>query len=1094
MMKVSDPYFRWERIRKYVDEDIAPARIRRYFELRDWQYAEWAMEDPLLPHSVEGVDFTKGEPFQLGNSWGGYDKVAWFSCEADIPSLGEQEVLAFKARVGPRDGGGSTAESLLYVNQEVVQGIDVWHEEAWLDPRLYAGQTKLKIALKAWSGVLDIPAQRVFREGALVVIDRETDRFYHLVDTLLGCIKELKEEDLRRIRLLQLLVDSFALVNFLEIGSETFYQSIRQALALLENKLAELEQIEEIKPSLSGIGHSHLDMGWLWRYQATREKASRTFATVLNLMRQHPEYVFLHTSPQLYKFLAKDYPQLYEQIKAKVAEGRWEVTGGMWVEPDTNLPSGESLIRQFLLGKRFIKQEFNQDSQLTWLPDVFGYSAALPQIMVKSGMKYFMTTKISWNQYNHFPHDTFWWKGLDGSKILTHFITTPEDGSWFYTYNGRMTPEEVTGIWTNYKDKDKNEDLLMSYGWGDGGGGPTAEMIKRAVCMKNVPGIPKVRLEKAEKYFERLLQRVSKEKLAEWSGELYFEYHRGTYTSQGRTKRNNRLAEMLLHDLEFLSVYNDVLAQSQSYPQSLLEEYWEAVLLNQFHDVLPGSSIEQVYADTDRIYWYWQQKGQDLLEKGLEKLANLLRLTSTQGLVLNTTGWERSELILLPKVSGKEPTVSYQQGGESLPSQVTTDGVLLLVKAIPGYGVSIIEKAKEATPSELAGADGLSFRQTETFTESDRCFVSSQRMENAFYTLQFSEDGSIASLYDKRAQREVGDSSPMNQFVAYEDKPQRFDAWDIDIYYREKPYPAPQLLQSEVVARGPLLMAIKQRYSFHNSTIEQETRMYSHSPRIDFVTRVDWQERQVLLKVYFPLAIHSEFATYEIQCGNLERPTHENTEWDLARFEVCGQRWVDLSEKDYGVALLNDCKYGHDVRDNVLGLTLIKSAIRPDPQADLGEHYFSYSLLPHLGDCMQGEVQKEAMCFNHKLHSFALSHKESIPLEEEGGDYDDSLGTEALVRAESLNSAQAFCCLDSDHIVLDTWKAAESGDGYIVRLYEYQNRRSRRVCLKTLKRIAQVWETDLMEQPLTLLESQENSMYFDINPYEIKTFKLCFCQ
>ena len=504
-MKVKDPYFVLKKIEKYISEDIRPTRVRESIKLNHWKYMETGMDDRINDAYGMEYDDSSWQDFKLWDTWGGYDKVAWFRTTVTIPEHFRGKKLAFFLQPGPRDGGGSTAEGLLYVDGAPVQAVDIWHDEVILEDAL-CNKEQLTLALKVWSGVLDVPKFRTFKEASLYLLDREVDRFCFMADTVRRCALLLDENDLRRIRLTRLLNDTFKRVDFLNYPEEDYYRSVYDALAFLSGKLEEFARIDEIKPTVYGVGHSHIDMAWLWRLCATREKASRTFATVLNLMGQYPEYRFMHSSPQLYQFLKEDYPEIFARVKEKIQEGQWEITGGMWVESDTNVPSGESLVRQFIYGKRYIREEFGKETKLLWLPDVFGYSAALPQIMKKCGMKYFMTTKISWNQYNHFPYDTFMWKGIDGSEILTHFITTPEDGSWFYTYNGHMDPEEVVGVWKNYKDKDKNDELLIAYGWGDGGGGPTREMIEQSRVMKNVPGIPKVELAGAEEYFERLYQ------------------------------------------------------------------------------------------------------------------------------------------------------------------------------------------------------------------------------------------------------------------------------------------------------------------------------------------------------------------------------------------------------------------------------------------------------------------------------------------------------------------------------------------------------------------------------------------------------------
>ena len=566
-MKVKDPHFILEKIRKYLDEDIIPSRYRKVVDIENWKYFETSMDERVDDAYAVDYDDSGWADFRLWDTWGGYDKVAWFRTSVQVPEDFAGGQTALRLLVGPRDGGDSTAEVLLYVNGHPVQGLDIWHEEALLEESLKPGT--LHLALKAWSGVLEPPRFRTFKAAQLVKLDMRVDKFCFVIDTVLRCIKLLDDQDLRRIRLTRLLNETFRKVNFLNYKEESYYQSIYESLEFITEELEKLARTEEIKPTVCGVGHSHIDMAWLWRLNATREKASRTFSTVLNLMKQYPEYKFMHSSPQLYKFLKEDYPEIFEQVKEKIRGGQWEITGGMWVEPDTNVPSGESLVRQFLYGKRYIREEFGRETKLVWLPDVFGYSAALPQIMKKSGMKYFMTTKISWNQYNHFPYDTFWWKGIDGSEIFTHFITTPEDGSWYYTYNGHMDPEEVTGVWKYYKDKDKNEELLIAYGWGDGGGGPTREMLEQSRVMKNIPGIPRVKTSGAEEYFENIYTHTDHQALNTWDGELYFEMHRGTYTSQAANKRYNRKTEVLLHDLESIAMAADLENGSDDYRRKL---------------------------------------------------------------------------------------------------------------------------------------------------------------------------------------------------------------------------------------------------------------------------------------------------------------------------------------------------------------------------------------------------------------------------------------------------------------------------------------------------------------------------------------------
>lgn len=701
---------------------------------------------------------------------------------------------------------------------------------------------------------------------------------------------------------------------------------------------------------------------------------------------------------------------------------------------------------------RFIREEFGKETYLVWLPDVFGYSAAFPQIMKKCGMKYFMTTKISWNQYNHFPYDTFLWKGIDGSEIFTHFITTPEDGSWFYTYNGHMDPEEVTGVWKNYKDKDKNHELLIAFGWGDGGGGPTREMLEQSRVMKNIPGIPKVEITSAEGYFEKIYEHTDHEKLGKWDGELYFELHRGTYTSQAANKRYNRKTEILLHDIEAMSVLAG-LSTGYAWPKKELDEIWERVLLNQFHDILPGSSIRQVYEDTAKDYEAIAQKGGGLLDAAVSVLRRTVEVKDDSAILYNMTGYRRSDYVRIPY--GERIHKDTVLLGEEGPLAVSpgADGLYVHVDGIPAYGYKTL---KIGGADEAVTAQGEAMRATQ------------DGVETPYYRMTFNGNGEIESLYDRENRRQIDCGRPMNVFAAFEDKPQRFDAWDVDVYYKEKPY-APFALKSREVIREGQRLIVRQTWSFNRSSLSQDMILYERSRRIDFETTVDWKEEQVFLKAYFPVDIHAVEATYEIQFGNIKRPTHTNTEWDFARFEVSGHRWADLSEGDYGVAILNDCKYGYDIHENVLGLSLIKSAVRPDETADRKVHHFTYSLYPHAGDVEHSDVQQEAVNLNQPVLVDVA----------EGAGQGAAFLQDGLVRT------------DCGHILIDTVKRAEDGDGIVVRLYEYRNRKGR-ANLTFGRPVKKVTETNLCEEGGEEVSVKDGGISFDIGCYEIKTFRVWF--
>lgn len=1044
-----------EKIARLLPE-IQASIYRETVEIPTFRYLE---ADPAAAQQPD-FDDSDWADFHLMDYWGGYDKIAWFRAWVNIPPHFQGKKLALRFLVGPRDGGGSTAETMLYVNGQPLQAIDVWHEEAWLPPE-HLRQNRIFIALRSWSSVLNVPDRRRFKLAQLNWIDEGAERLFFLADTLLKAINVMDKNDWRRVNLLTLLNDSFKYIHFTQPRSDEYYESFARAAEFLGDGLRRLEGSEANKPTITAVGHSHIDMAWLWRLGHSREKAGRTFSTVLHLMRQYPEYRFMHSSPQLYKYLQQDYPDIFKKVKARIASGEWEISGGMWIEPDTHLTSGESLIRQILYGKRYIRETFGMESNVVWLPDVFGYSWSLPQIMIKSGITAFMTTKISWSQFNRFPHDTFWWRGVDGSEILTHFITTPESGTKHqYTYNGTLTPHHIIELWNLYQNKALNNELLHAFGWGDGGGGPTREMLEMARVLKDLPGFPRVQTGKVEPYFERLRERLKDKDVPVWDDELYLERHRGTYTSQGQNKRANRKAEILYHDAEWMGALAGILIGEQSSID--LTEGWEMLLLNQFHDILPGSSIRQVYEDSARDYDRITEIGAAALTEALWQITARIRAQQESLAVFNSLPWSRDILVALPYEEAVADKALMLGGGQALPTQtVEQDGeraILVEVPQVPGYGYTTIPVSPVT--------------QTQP-NEQYRITVERNRLENQHYRIEVNERGHLTSIYDKLAEREVlAPGGVGNVLQAFEDKPLSADAWDIDVFYQEKMQEVDNLIEAVAEETGPLRGTLRLTWQFYHSTITQRISIYRTSPRIDFRTEIEWREQQVLLKVAFPVNIRATSATYDIQFGSIRRPTHWNTSWDWARFEVPAQKWADLSEGNYGVALLNDCKYGYDIKDNVMRLTLIKSALSPDAQADKGQHVFTYSLLPHVGDCYQGGVIEEGYNLNYPAHT------NFIPAQPDG----------TLPPQLSLLSVEG----SGGSVIVETVKRAEDGDGWIVRLYEAKHERHHAVTLRFSQPIRRAAECNLIEEGDAAAQHEGSALTFAIAPFEIKTFRVWF--
>lgn len=877
-------------------------------------------------------------------------------------------------------------------------------------------------------------------------------RLYETMQTLLDVSLALSEDEPARHRLLEALNGAYNLLDLREgWQSERLRRSMPQALTLLQNCIDDLPE-RGARPSITISGHAHLDVAWLWPYWRTRQKIAHTISNVLALMERYPDYHYSQSQPQLLQWLKEDLPEVYARVKERAEEGRFELVGAMWVEADCNLTSGESLVRQIMHGTRFLREEFGITPRIIWLPDVFGYSAALPQIMRGCDIPCFMTTKISWNQFNRLPVDTFRWRGIDGSEVLTHFITAPSEdaSSPSYTYNGPLQPSDMLGTWRIYQQQTLNDQLLYLGGWGDGGGGPAEDQLERAQIMADLPAFPKVRMGRVDAYFDDLYRRLWEDpRLPTWAGELYLEYHRGTYTSQARTKQANRRMELLYRDVELLNAWASLYGMPSQ--QARLNEGWKLILLNQFHDVLPGSSIHEVYADVARIYAEAQALAESLREEMLATL-NAHLGTDEAGqpalLLTNTLPWDRSTpLQLSGDYTELLPNAQPSSDWDGQPLTLL-DGL-----CIPSCGALLTA----ATRQPDAPAASLAARADGHIT-----------LQNALYTLELNEQGEISRLYDRVAEREVlAPGQWANQLIAYEDRPLNYDAWDIDLYYEEKPYLLRDNVQIRPIENGPVRATVEVTRLFLSSRVTQRISLWRDSPRIDFATEIDWHNHQIVLKAAFPVAINATHATYEIQFGSIERPTHRNTSWDWARFEVCAQRWADLSEGGYGVSLLNDSKYGYDIHDNVMRLTLLKSAISPDPEADQGLHRFTYSLLPHQGGWREAQTVHRAYELN-------------VPV----------LVTPGFLPAEQRKPvSSSFLSTNCPHVVIDTVKPAEDGNGLIVRLYEAHNQRGRG-SLTFATPLLSAEECNLLEEPLGTVGYQGNTLAFQVRPFEIKTFRV----
>jgi alpha-mannosidase len=1037
---------------------IAPLVYRKRKSLPSFRYRELA--DALVPPPVgQDVDDSKWSWVDANEYWGSWMQDFILRTTFTIPESWDPSLpVALYLPLG-ETGDFSHPEAAVYIDGQPYAACDRHHQEILLDPKWADGQPHT-LAIHGWTGLGGAASGDMFtklymHQCALVQIDQPTRDLVILTRVTLETAQNLDENNPARHGLLTALNDAFTTLDTRDpLDCDAFYDSIQPALIVLWSGIEAAGAPMDV--TIHATGHAHIDVAWLWTLGQTRRKSERTFYNVIRLMEQFPDYHFTQSQPQLYQFIKEDHPDLFEAIRRRIEEKRWEPIGGMWVEADCNLSGAESLARQFLLGRTFFREHFGKEAEspVLWLPDVFGYAWALPQLIRQAGIQYFMTIKIGWSQYNRLPYDTFMWQGIDGTQVLTHFSTVKEFGSpYASTYNSMANPKESLGTWQGFQQKELHRDLLMAYGYGDGGGGPTREMLENIQVMQHTPGLPQVRQSSVKKFFEAIAPLKDSKMMPVWNGELYLEYHRGTYTTQARNKRANRKAEFLLHDAEFLCSYASLVSDYQ-YPAAEFQGAWRTVCLNQFHDIIPGSSIGPVYEESQQQYEQLMQAVSKLRDEALDSIAAQL---DADVLLVNATSFTQNGLVLIPG----DPSQHFTRDGQPLTAQPADSGVWVDAGEIAPYSIVGLKETVDG------GLSTVVHRPPSTVT-----------LDNAFLRVEFNADGDITRLLDKQSHREVlAPNSIANQFQAFEDRPKDWDAWDVDIFYDDKMWLAEPATSIEMVESGELRQTVEIQRRILNSTYTQRISLNHNSPRLDFDTHIEWNERHIMLKVAFPVDILSPQATYEIQWGNVQRPTHRNTSWDWARFETCAHKWVDLSEGDYGVSLLNDCKYGHDIQDNVMRITLLRSPTMPDPMADFGEHDFAYSMYPHAGSWKE-ETPREAYLLNDPLISYRSKVESEV--------LSSSKGRKSDVSGSKLDS---FFSISSPNVIIETIKRAEDGNGIIVRLYESQRRRGP-VQLKAGFGVQSAWETNLLEENESQLEVENDTIHLTLRPFQIMTIRV----
>ncbi len=988
-----------ERIRKRIKAAV-------YTPIADLEVTAWCTPEP-----VPFAKRTTGRKRSLkpGDKWGGLFDCAWFHFTGSVPDAGQGkhvvllidvsgEGCVVDAKGVPVRGLTTAIESgaewsLRHTGKKVVQ----------FAPSAKPGQ-KVDVWMEAGCNDLlgNLTNNGCFDQAQVAVCNDTLRGLWYDFEVLHDLMKLLSPDSARRAEIMHALYNAQ-----LELKDYDEYEA-KRARKILAPILAKRGG----DPSLTihAIGHSHIDLAWLWPIRETIRKAGRTIANIMELYDRYPDFLFGASQAQLYQWVKDSYPELYKKIQKKVKEKRWELQGPMWCETDTNVPCGESLVRQFLYGIEFFRSEFDENIETLWLPDVFGFSAALPQISVKCGMKYFMTQKLCWNQVNVFPHHTLMWEGLDGTQILTHM--PPEN-----TYNSDANPASVMKAEAQFKDKGVSDKCLMLFGIGDGGGGPGAEHLERLMRVKNLSGLAPVK----QSFSTRLFKELEKDKdlYKTWVGEMYLEYHRGTYTSQARNKWYNRKIELALRQLEANSLVASTFG-SGSYPQEKIETIWKELLLYQFHDILPGSSIKRVYDECLERYARMYAETKALDEKARKKYTAMVdtRGFKKPAVVTNNTSFERTEWI--PVGTGHQ--------------KVT----------VPAWGHTVIEASGTKT-----SPDGLA--------------VSSNHIENNVLKVKFRADGAVTSVYDKRCKREViAKGRFANDLAVYQDQN---SGWDIYYDYQHKPRGRFKLEFMENFIDGSRVIS-RRKLLFGASEIRQDIVLDADSARLDFVTKANWNEDYKMLRTCFPLNLRADHAQCEIQFGNIPRPVHPNTTWEMSKYEVCAHKWVDLAEQGFGCALLNDSKYGHSVSDSAIELNLLRSPDFPDGRADRAKHEFTYSLYPHEGDYRAGKVIEEGYRLNQPLTV-----------------------TEAKASRGSVAAEHSWITCNQENVFIETLKKAQADDSWIVRSYEGHAAPTKAVftCGFDVKSVQLV---NMIEEKPKKVPVKNNQFKLDFGPFEVHTLRI----
>ncbi|MEV0374966.1 glycoside hydrolase family 38 C-terminal domain-containing protein [Streptomyces sp. NPDC050636] len=1022
------------RLERALGQFIRPAQYAARLPLR---LSVW--HAPGEPVPVREALQAAYEPFAAGDVWGPPWSTSWFRLEGEVPQ--EWAGRRVEAVIDPGftgDGPGFQAEGLVYEADGVpLKGIHPRNRHIPVGSPARGGE-EVRLLLEAAANpavlrdfrptdlgdVRTAPHQPLyhFASADLAVLDETVWHLILDIEVLSELMHELPADRPRRHEILRALENMLDALDLHDVGGTAAAGRAELVDVLSRPATASAHRV-------SAAGHAHIDSAWLWPLRETVRKASRTFANVTQLAREYPELVFACSQAQQYAWVKEHQPHIWARIKEAVREGNWAPVGSMWVESDANMPGGEALARQIVHGKRFFLEELGVETEEIWLPDSFGYTAAFPQLARLAGAKWFLTQKLSWNQTDRMPHHTFWWEGIDGTRVFTHF--PPVD-----TYNSQFHARELAHAERNFADKGRATRSLVPFGWGDGGGGPTREMLERARRLRSLEGSPRVAIEPPARFFESAHEEYGAAAPV-WSGELYLEFHRGTYTSQAKTKQGNRRSEHLLREAELWAATAAVRAASRAgdgaayaYPYDALDRLWKTVLLHQFHDILPGSSIAWVHREARDTYAAVAAELTEIIEGAIEALGG-----ATAGeppTVFNASPYDRDEIVELP---GEGP----------LPVHV------------PALG---------SAPLRPPGPDSPTPPPPPVRTDTDPA-TGDLTLDNGLLRIRIDTDGLLTSVHDLHTGREaLAPGARGNLLQLHPDHPNKYDAWDLDRHYRNRHTDLTAAESVELTVSGALSATVQVTRAFGASRITQELTLRAGSRRLDILTDIDWHESEKVLKAAFPFDVHAERSASEVQFGHVHRPTHTNTSWDAARFEICAHRWLRVAEPGYGIALLNDSTYGHDVTrtphteglGTTVRLTLLRAPHSPDPETDQGTHRFTYALLP---GAEVGDAVAEGLALNLPLRTATAP---PVP---------------PLVR------------VDHPAITVESVKLAEDrGGDVVVRLYESRGGRATGT-LSPGFAVERATVTDLLERPMhDEVEGPTSDVTVDLRPFQILTLRL----